>query len=81
MGYSAYWTIYLYKETVERASQQNSRNMRKVVAQGDVCIEASEGKICMDPKGQHVPRNMYVLSVKDKHEVKCEEYLGVIQPF
>lgn len=81
MGYNAYWTIYLYKEMVERAKSTKLQDMRKAVAQGDVCIEASEGKICMDPKSQHMSHNMYLLSVNDKHEVKREEDLGVIQPF
>jgi branched-chain amino acid transport system substrate-binding protein len=35
----------------------------------------------MDPKSQHMSHNMYLLSVNEKHEVKREEDLGVIQPF
>ena len=50
MGYNAYVTIYLYKEMVERAKSTKLDDLRKVVDKGDLCIDAPEGNICMDPE-------------------------------
>jgi branched-chain amino acid transport system substrate-binding protein len=42
----------MYKTLVERRSRQGD-DLRKVIATGDACIDAPEGKVCIDPKSRH----------------------------
>lgn len=81
MGQNAYVALYMYKEIVERAKSTKLADMRKVVAAGDVCINAPEGKVCMDPKSQHSSHNMSLISVDEKHAVKVVKDYGVIKPY
>ncbi len=81
MGYNAYTTIYMYKMLVERAHSTKLEDARKVIAQGDACIEAPEGKICIDPKSQHVSHRMRLLSVDAKHDVHVIKDYGTIEPY
>ena len=53
MGYNAYNALYMYKALVEKAKSIKLDDMRKVIATGDACIDAPEGKVCIDPKSQH----------------------------
>uniref|UniRef100_UPI0005BD4D3B urea ABC transporter substrate-binding protein n=1 Tax=Methylobacterium sp. B1 TaxID=91459 RepID=UPI0005BD4D3B len=51
---NSYLAVYLYKQMVERANGSTKRaDLRKVIAAGDVCVDAPEGKVCIDPKSQH----------------------------
>jgi urea ABC transporter substrate-binding protein len=81
MGYNAYVTIYMYKMLVERAKSTRLEDARKVIAQGDACIESPEGKICIDPKSQHVSHRMRLLSVDAQHNVHVDKDYGTIQPY
>ena len=81
MGYNAYTTLYMYKMLVEKAKSTKLADIRKVIATGDACIEAAEGKICIDPKSQHVSHEMRLISVGEKHAVKVVKDFGTIQPY
>ena len=52
-----------------------------MIAQGDVCVDAPEGKVCIDPKSQHTSHRMRLISVGPKHEVTVEKDYGTIQPY
>ena len=73
MGYNAYNAVYLYKKLVEKAKSTKLDDMRKVIATGDVCIDAPEGQVCIDPKSQHTSHRMRLISVGPQHEVKVEK--------
>jgi branched-chain amino acid transport system substrate-binding protein len=81
MGYNAYNALYMYKTMVEKAKSTKLEDLRKVIATGDACIEAPEGKVCVDPKSQHTSHRMRLISVGPKHEVKVDKDYGVIQPY
>ena len=81
MGYNAYNALYMYKALVEKAKSIKLEDMRKVIATGDACIDAPEGKVCIDPKSQHTSHRMRLISVGPKHEVKVEKDYGTIQPY
>ncbi len=81
MGYNAYTAIYFYKMLAERADSTELDDLRAVIAEGDACIDAPEGKICIDPKSQHTSHHMRLISVDDQHDVKVVEDLGVIEPY
>ena len=63
MGYNAYNALYMYKTLVEKAKSTKLEDMRKVIATGDACIDAPEGKVCIDPKSQHTSHRMRLISV------------------
>lgn len=81
MGYNAYHAIYMYKMLAEKAKSTKLADLRKVIATGDACIDAAEGRICIDPKSQHTSHRMRLISVGPKHEVTVEKDYGVIQPY
>lgn len=71
----------MYKMLVEKARSTKLADLRKVIASGEACIEAAEGKICIDPKSQHVSHEMRLIAVDDKHNVKVLKDYGTIQPY
>lgn len=81
MGYNAYTAIYMYKTLVEQAKSTKLEDLRKVIAAGGACIDAPEGKICVDPKSQHTSHRMRLISVDAKHNVTVTKDYGVIQPY
>ncbi len=81
MGYNAYTAVYMYKTMVEQAKSTKLEDLRKVIAAGKACIDAPEGKICVDPKSQHTSHRMRLIAVDDKHNVKVLKDYGVIQPY
>ena len=81
MGYNAYNALYMYKTLVEKAKSTKLDDLRKVIATGDACIEAPEGKVCVDPKSQHTSHRMRLISVGPKHKIKVEKDYGTIQPY
>lgn len=81
MGYNAYTALYMYKQMVETAKSTKLADLRKVIAAGQACINAPEGKICVDPKSQHTSHHMRLISVDDKHQVKVVKDYGVIEPY
>lgn len=81
MGYNAYVTVYMYKMLVEAAQSTEKDDLRKVIATGDACIEAPEGKICIDPKSQHTSHRMRLISVDDSHNVSVTKDFGLIEPY
>ena len=81
MGYNAYVTLYLYKNIVEAAKSTKLADMRKVIATGNACVDAPEGKICVDPKSQHMSHRMRLVDVDEKHNVKVLKDYGTVQPY
>ena len=81
MGYNAYVTMFLYKNIVEAAKSTKLADMRKVIATGNACVDAPEGRICVDPKSQHVSHRMRLISVDEKHNVKVVKDYGTVQPY
>ena len=81
MGYNAYVTMYLYKNIVETAKSTKLADMRKVIATGNACVDAPEGKICVDPKSQHMSHRMRLIDVDEKHAVKVLKDYGTLQPY
>jgi urea ABC transporter substrate-binding protein len=81
MGYNAYTAMYMYKKLVESGKSTKLADMRKVIAAGQACIDAPEGKVCVDPKSQHTSHRMRLISVDEKHDVHVVKDYGVIQPY
>nr|WP_244641775.1 urea ABC transporter substrate-binding protein [Chelatococcus reniformis] len=81
MGYNAYVALWLYKNLAEQAKSLKLDDLRKVMATGQACVDAPEGKICVDPKSQHMSHRMRLVSVGPKHEITVDKDYGVIQPY
>jgi branched-chain amino acid transport system substrate-binding protein len=79
---NSYHAIYLYKQMVERAKGSTKRDdLRKIVAAGDVCFDAPEGKVCIDPKSQHASHTIYLAKVGDDHSISFPKVWNDIKPY
>ncbi|RVU21200.1 urea ABC transporter substrate-binding protein [Methylobacterium oryzihabitans] len=79
---NSYHAVYLYKQMVERANGSTKRaDLRKVIAAGDVCVDAPEGRVCIDPKSQHVSHTIYLAKVDEKHKISFPKTWTDIKPY
>jgi len=79
---NSYLAVYLYKEMVERADGSTKRDdLRKIIAKGDVCFDAPEGKVCIDPKSQHMSHTIYLAKVGDDHSITFPKEWTDIKPY
>ena len=72
-------TTWLALDEVSGAAFPNV--MRKVIATGEACIDAPEGKICIDPKSQHTSHHMRLIGVNPDHSVRVIKDFGLIKPY
>ena len=73
---NSYIALYLYKQLVERAGSTDHDAIRKVIAEGDVCFDGPAGKVCLDPKSQHMSHTIYLAHVNADHSIDVPEGLG-----
>ncbi len=79
---NSYLAVYLYKQMVERANGSTDKEeLRKVIAQGDVCYDAPEGKVCLDPKSQHMSHSIYLAKVNEDHSISFPKVWNDIKPY
>ena len=78
---NSYHAVYLYKQMVERATSTKRADILKVIAQGNVCVDAPEGKVCIDPKSQHASHTIYLARVGDDHSITFPTTFPNIQPY
>jgi branched-chain amino acid transport system substrate-binding protein len=79
---NSYLAVQLYKQMVERADGSTKKDdLRKVIAQGDVCYDAPEGKVCLDPKSQHMSHTIYLAKVNDDHSISFPKVWNDIKPY
>lgn len=79
---NSYHAMYLYKQMVERAEGSTKKaDLRKVIAEGDVCVDAPEGRVCIDPKSQHVSHTIYLARVGEDHSITFPETWENIEPY
>lgn len=81
MGNNAYVAIRMYQMLAEKAGSVDKDEIRKVIAAGDACIDAPEGRICIDPKSQHTSHHMRMIEVDAEHNVHVVKDFGVIEPY
>lgn len=79
---NSYAGVYLYKQMIERANgSTNKDDLRKVIAEGDVCVDAPSGKMCIDPKSQHSSHTIYLAHVQSDHSVEFPKVWKDVQPY
>jgi branched-chain amino acid transport system substrate-binding protein len=81
MGENEYAAVYMYKKLVEMAGSTDIAKIRQQIATGNACIDAPEGKICIDPKSQHASHQMTLLSVAADHSVHVEKTWDRVDPY
>lgn len=81
-GQNAYSGIYLYKDAVEKAGGDTSKEaVREAIQTGDVCFDAPEGRICIDPKSQHASHSIYLAQVGEDHSISIPKTWENIEPY
>jgi len=78
---NSYLAVYLYKQMVERAKSTDHDAIRKVIAEGDVCMDAPEGRVCIDPKSQHMSHTIYLAKVGEDHSITFPKVWEDIKPY
>ncbi|MCE7030538.1 urea ABC transporter substrate-binding protein [Jiella avicenniae] len=78
---NSYIAVYLYKQMVERAGSTDHDAIRKVIAEGDVCMDAPEGHVCIDPKSQHMSHTIYLAKVGEDHSITFPKVWDDIKPY
>lgn len=78
---NSYLAVYLYKQMVERAGTTDREALRKEIAKGDVCMDAPEGKVCIDPKSQHMSHTVYLAKVGEDHSISFPKVWQDIKPY
>lgn len=79
---NSYIALYLYKQMVERADGSTDReDLRKIIAEGDVCFDGPSGNVCLDPKSQHMSHTIYLAKVEDDHSVTFPKIWENVEPY
>lgn len=79
---NSYLAVYLYKQMIEKAGGSTKRDdLRKVIATGEVCMDAPEGKVCIDPKSQHMSHTIYLAKVEKDHSITFPKTWEDIKPY
>jgi branched-chain amino acid transport system substrate-binding protein len=80
-GQNSYAGIYLYKAAVEAAQSTDKEKIREAIAAEPICAEAPEGRICIDPKSQHVSHSIYLAHVTADHSIEIPKTWDSIEPY
>ncbi|KQT48968.1 urea ABC transporter substrate-binding protein [Aureimonas sp. Leaf454] len=79
---NSYTAVYLYKSMIERAGGKTDKeSLRAEIAKGDVCFDAPEGKVCLDPKSQHMSHTIYLAKVGEDHSISFPKVWDDIKPY
>lgn len=78
---NSYISMYLYKQMVERAGTTDHAALRAELAKGDVCFDGPSGKVCLDPKSQHMSHTIYLAKVEADHSISFPTVWENIAPY
>ena len=79
---NSYIALNLYKQMVERADGSTDReDLRKIIAEGDVCFDGPSGNVCIDPKSQHMSHTIYLAKVEEDHSISFPTVWEDIKPY
>lgn len=78
---NSYDAVYLYKEAVEKAKSFNQKKVAAALRSGGICTDGPSGKVCFDPKSQHLSHTIYLVHVLADHSVEIPKVWENIQPY
>ncbi|MCA8907831.1 MAG: urea ABC transporter substrate-binding protein [Rhodospirillaceae bacterium] len=80
-GQNSYVGIYLYAAAVEMAGSTDMDAVRAAIQTGDVCVDAPEGQVCIDPASQHASHTIYLAVVGEDHSITIPQVWENIEPY
>ena len=78
---NSYIAMNLYKLMVERAGTTDNAALRAEIAKGDVCFDGPSGKVCLDPKSQHMSHTIFLAHVNADHSIDFPTVWENIAPY
>ena len=78
---NSYIAMYLDKQRVERAGTTDRAALLAELAKGDVCFDGPSGKVCLDPKSQHMSHTIYLAKVEADHSISFPTVWENIAPY
>jgi branched-chain amino acid transport system substrate-binding protein len=78
---NSYIAMNLYKQMVERAGTTDHAALRAEIAKGDVCFDGPSGKVCLDPKSQHMSHTIFLAKVNEDHSIEFPKVWENIAPY
>ncbi len=78
---NSYIAMNLYKLMVERAGTTDHAALRAEIAKGDVCFDGPSGKVCLDPKSQHMSHTIFLAHVNEDHSIDFPTVWENIAPY
>ena len=78
---NSYIAMNLYKQMVERAGTTEHDALRAELAKGDVCFDGPSGKVCLDPKSQHMSHTIFLAKVEADHSIAFPKVWEDIAPY
>lgn len=78
---NSYIAMNLYKLMVERAGTTDHAALRAEIAKGDVCFDGPSGKVCLDPKSQHMSHTIFLAKVEADHSISFPTVWENIAPY
>ncbi|MDP3198044.1 urea ABC transporter substrate-binding protein [Tabrizicola sp.] len=78
---NSYIAMNLYKLMVERAGTTDHAALRAEIAKGDVCFDGPSGKVCLDPKSQHMSHTIFLAKVEADHSISFPTVWENIEPY
>ncbi|MDZ4088798.1 MAG: urea ABC transporter substrate-binding protein [Tabrizicola sp.] len=78
---NSYIAMNLYKLMVERAGTTDHAALRAEIAKGDVCFDGPSGKVCLDPKSQHMSHTIFLAHVNADHSIDFPTVWENIAPY
>ena len=78
---NSYDAVYLYKAAVEKAGTTDQKKVAAALRSGSICTNGPSGKVCIDPKSQHLSHTIYLVHVKADHSVDIPKVWNDIKPY
>ena len=81
VGEDAYLGVLLYAKAVELAKTTKQEAVTTALESGEVCIDAPEGHVCVDPKSHHLTHSVSLMEVQPDHSLKQLKVWSNVAPY
>jgi branched-chain amino acid transport system substrate-binding protein len=81
VGEDAYLGVLLYVKAVELAKTTKQDAVTAALESENVCVDAPEGHVCVDPKSHHLTHSVSLMEVQSDHSVKQLKVFSNVEPY
>jgi urea ABC transporter substrate-binding protein len=81
VGEDAYLGVLLYAKAVELAKTTKQEAVTSVLESGNVCVDAPEGHVCVEPKSHHLTHSVSLMEVQPDHSLKQLKVWSNAEPY